>query len=107
MSLIKKEMNLILNNMRNLKEHEVGSELLEDPLLDKLIDQEFEEYISKSQDKVTKAALRKILSKCLEVKKLLKFSKTQILYDKNLRLMQAAKDDGALDGCSIMHSGKF
>ena len=87
MSLIKKEMNLILNNLRSLKAHQVGEEILSENMLAELLETEFDEFMEKTKDKDIKVVLRNLRSKCREVKKLLKFSKTQILYDKNLKMM--------------------
>lgn len=76
-------------------------------MLEDLIDKEFPEFLEKTKDKATKAVLSHILSKCREVKKLLKFSKTQILYDKNLKMVQSTQDLDMIDGVSVTPTGEF
>lgn len=50
MSLIKKEMNLILNNLRSLKNYQIGSEIESDTLLKTLCDKELPEFTKSVKD---------------------------------------------------------
>ena len=104
---MKKEMNLILNNLRNLRDSIIGQDLLQDTMLDTLIDTELDQIIEETKDKVAAQHIKSILAKCRELKKLYNFSKAQILYEKNLKIIRSATESQAIDSISIMPSGKF
>ena len=118
MCLMKKEMNLILNNLRlnigvifrNLDDHVVGKEMNEKSTIPKMLEnfsKNYEEYESKDLVQV----LRKIETKLKKMNSLLNFSKTQILYEKNLKIMHRAGPSGygtsiPLDDISALGSSK-
>lgn len=106
MSLIKKEMNLILNNLRSLKEYHIGSEMEQDQLLKILCEKELIDFIPTVKDSLAQAALKQIHTKCKDAQKLIGFSKTQILYEKNLKLMSQALETAGESGIDLSRSSK-
>ena len=74
--------------VRYAKEHQVGKEIGEESGIPDLLEG-FDNYFEQFESKEITEVLRKIKSKMTSVKKLLNFSKTQILYEKNKKLVDA------------------
>lgn len=88
-----------------MKDHVIGAEILEHSSLAGLLEG-FDKHFENFESKEIKGVLNKLKFKLQAVLKILNFSKTQILYEKNLKIMQVAKDwkpkPGAKRGLSVL-----
>ena len=84
--LVKNELDLALNRLRHKDAHQLGGLVLADEELPNFLDL-IEQKLSESQSKEVKKGLTKLLRKLDSIERKFKFSKSQILFEKVLILV--------------------
>ena len=79
--LVKNELDLALNRLRNKEAHQIGGLVLKDDQLPTFLDV-LENKLAETESKNVKKGLQKLLSKLDGIEKKYKFSKSQILFEK-------------------------
>ena len=79
----------------------------QDQMLKTLCEKELTDFIPTVKDSLAQAALKQIHAKCRDAQKLIGFSKTQILYEKNLKLMKQALETAGETGFDISRSSEY